>query len=296
MTTTPLAADFANLLAARRLFTGQAAHLQPDYARQRVARWIANVSSPLTAEMEICGAIRRFTPATRQRAAPIFYLHGGGLVYYSTGVFSSFLATLAQISGREVWAFDYPKAPETPMGEIVSHLEQQLAVALELVEMPPCLMGDSIGGLLAIWFSSGRFSHSFSQLHLLYPVLANHQDFDSYQRYGEGYLLDAEIMRWFAGHWLPWCRQQQFDPLAQDFSFGQLPAVVLHTAGYDVLADEGVAFAHLARMAGAPLQQHHHPTLPHDFCLYAGKLSSARQAVEQIARALNIDNELTCTQ
>lgn len=296
MTITPLAADFANLLAARRLFTGTAAHLQPDYARQRVARWIANVSAPLTSEVEICGSVRRFTPSTRQSDEPIFYLHGGGLVYYSTGVFSAFLATLAQISGRVIWAFDYPKAPETPMEEIVEHLEQQLAAALEQVDATPCLMGDSIGGLLALWFSSGRFSKAFSRLHLLYPVLANHHDFDSYRRYGEGYLLDAEIMRWFAGHWLPWSRQQQFDPLASDFSFGQLPPVVLHTAGYDVLADEGLTFARFARKADAPLLHYHHPALPHDFCLYAGKLASARQAVEQIARALNIHDELTCTQ
>ncbi len=70
--------------------------------------------------------------------------------------------------------------------------------------------------------------------------------------------------------------------------------MVLHTTEYDVLTDEGLAFAALARQAGASLQHHHHPALPHDFCLYAGKLASSRQAVEQIAAALDIEHKFPC--
>ncbi|NDJ58210.1 alpha/beta hydrolase [Enterobacteriaceae bacterium 4M9] len=289
MNTQPLATDFANLLAARRLFVGKGAQQDADYGRQRVARWIANVSAAQSAKVEVNGAVRRFIPETLRSAEPIFYLHGGGLVYYSTEVFSPFLSLLASLSGREIRAFDYPKAPETPMVDIVGHLEQQLARELGRVDAPPCLMGDSVGGLLALWFA-GSFNQAFSRLCLLYPVLANHHDFDSFQRYGEGYLLDAAIMRWFAEHWLPWCRQQQFNPLAPDYAFNRLPAVVLHTAGYDVLADEGLAFAAQARQAGRALQHHHHPALPHDFCLYVGKLASSRQAVEHIARTLDAEH------
>lgn len=296
MTTVPLATDFANLLAARRLFVGKGAQHEADYGRQRVARWIANVSAPLCGRTEITGQVRRFIPETLRSAEPIFYLHGGGLVYYSTEVFSAFLSALAHSSGREIRAFDYPKAPETPMAEIVGHLEQQLSAELNQVDAAPCLMGDSIGGLLTLWFAGTPFAQAFSQIHLLYPVVAGHHDFDSFQHYGEGYLLDAAILRWFAEHWLPWCRQQRFNPLAPDYDFSKLPPVVLHTAGYDVLADEGFAFAALARQAGVLLQHHHHPALPHDFCLYAGKLASSREAVEQIAAALNIEHKFTCKQ
>lgn len=287
----PLAMDFANLLAARRLFVGKGAQHEADYGRQRVARWIGNVSAPLRGKTETAGHVRRFIPETLRSAEPIFYLHGGGLVYYSTEVFSAFLSALAHLSGREIRAFDYPKAPETPMAEIIGHLEQLISAELNRVDAAPCLMGDSVGGLLSLWFAGFAFSEAFSRVHLLYPVLATHHDFDSFQRYGEGYLLDAAILRWFAEHWLPWCRQQQFNPLAPAV-FDRLPPVVLHTAGYDVLADEGQAFAALARQAGAPLQHYHHPALPHDFCLYAGKLASSREAVEQIAAALD-EHKLT---
>ncbi|CND48229.1 alpha/beta hydrolase fold domain-containing protein [Yersinia pseudotuberculosis] len=294
--TVPLATDFANLLAARRLFFGKGAQHETDYGRQRVARWIANVSAPLSGKIEVTGHVRRFIPEKLRSAEPIFYLHGGGLVYYSTEVFSAFLSTLAHISGREIRAFDYPKAPEPPMAELVGHLEQQLSTELNHVDAAPCLMGDSVGGLLMLWFAGSAFSQAFSQIHLLYPALASHHNFDSFRRYGEGYLLDAAILRWFAEHWFPWCRQQQFDPLASDYAFSKLPPVVLHTTGYDVLTDEGLAFAALARQAGASLQHYHHPALPHDFCLYAGKLASSRQAVEQIAAALDIEHKFPCKQ
>ncbi len=296
MNTVPLARDFANLLAARRLFVGKGPQHESDYGRRRAARWIANVSAPLSGKTVVTGYVRRFIPEKLLNAEPIFYLHGGGLVYYSTEVFSAFLSTLAHISGREIRAFDYPKAPETPMTEIVGHLEHQLSAELNHVDAAPCLMGDSVGGLLTLWFAGSAFSQAFSRIHLLYPVLASHHNFDSFRRYGEGYLLDAAILRWFAEHWLPWCRRQQFDPLASDYAFSRLPPVVLHTAGYDVLVDEGFTFAALARQAGASLQHYHHPALPHDFCLYAGKLGSSCEAVEQIAAALDVEHKLTCKQ
>ncbi|MEI7375994.1 alpha/beta hydrolase [Dickeya chrysanthemi] len=282
----PLAPDFANLLTARKLMMGRSPLEDADFGRQRVARWIANMSAPLTGEIHDTSPVRTFIPAIIRTPEPIFYLHGGGLVYYSTEVFSPFLAMLSQITGRIVHAFDYPKAPETPMLEIVGHLEQHLAVRLNQVDKPPCVMGDSVGGLLALYFATQVFNGAFSSLHLLYPVLASHHRFTSFEQYGEGYLLDASMLRWFAGHWLPWCQQLGFDPLSADFAFARLPPVTLHTAGYDVLSDEGCAFARQAHLAGASLTHCHHVALPHDFCLYAGKLPSARLAVQQIAEAL----------
>lgn len=289
MSTVPLARDFANLLAARRLFVGKGTPSESDYGRQRTARWIENISLPPCGKIEATGCVRRFIPEKLRSAEPVFYLHGGGLVYYSTEVFTPFLSTLAHLSGREIRAFDYPKATETPMAEIVEHLAYQLRAELGRVDAAPCLMGDSVGGLLALWFGGSALPQAFSQIHLLYPVLASHHNFESFQHYGEGYLLDAALLRWFAEHWLPWCRQQSFDPLSPDYAFSTLPPVVLHSAGYDVLADENLAFAALAHQAGTSLRHYHYEALPHDFCLYVGKLASSREAVEQIAAALDTE-------
>lgn len=244
---------------ARRQYVTKGLQHEFDYGRQRVVRWRTNLSAPLSGRTEVIGHVRRFILEKLLSAEPIFYLHGGGLVDYSTEVFSV-LSALVHLSRREIRAFDYSKAPETPMDEIVGYLEYLLATELNHINEAPSLMG----GLLTLWVAGSACSQAISQIHLLYPALTSHHNFVSFQHSGEGYLLDAAILRWFAEYWLPWCRQQQFNPLAPDFTFSKLPPIVLHTAGYDVLADEGLVFAALARQAGA-LLQYHHPALPYDF-------------------------------
>lgn len=286
-----LAADFANLLAARKFVTGRTPASGVDAERQRSARWIEHLATPVTARVEYHDGVRSFYPQQSERGAvsgEIFYLHGGGLVHYSTEVFAPFLSLLCEATGRVVRAFDYPKAPETAMHDIVASLDARLARALAQTDSVE-LVGDSVGGLLALYFASRRFRTKISRLQLLYPVLASHQDYPSFIQYGSGFLLDAQTLAEFAAHWLPWMREQGFEPLADDFDFNALPPCVLHTAGCDVLCDEGLAFERRARAAQAPLRHLHQPNLPHDFCLYAGKLASARQGVDALIQSLNSD-------
>ncbi len=47
------------------------------------------------------------------------------------------------------------------MAELVGHLEQQLSTELNHVDAAPCLMGDSVGGLLTLWFAGSAFSQAF---------------------------------------------------------------------------------------------------------------------------------------
>ena len=41
---------------------------------------------------------------------------------------------------------------------------------------------------------------------------------------------------------------------------------------------------------------HHHPALPHDFCLYTSKLARSRETVAQIVAGLDVEHKLTCKQ
>ncbi|CCJ86993.1 hypothetical protein BN133_3370 [Cronobacter dublinensis 582] len=125
--TQPLAKDFANLLAVRNMMMSARVANDADDDRARVARWISGLSAPLACDMREEAGVRRFYPDVVRDPQPIFYLHGGGLVYYSTAVFAPFLSALCQQTGREIYAFDYPKAPETPMQDCVDALERQLA-------------------------------------------------------------------------------------------------------------------------------------------------------------------------
>ncbi|NBA96263.1 alpha/beta hydrolase fold domain-containing protein [Pseudomonas sp. R5(2019)] len=93
-------------------------------------------------------------------------------------------------------------------------------------------------------------------------------------------------MAWFAQHWAPWCMAEHFDPLSDDFSFVALPPCELHSAGHDVWRDEAQAFVEQATRHNAPVNHHFHGDLPHDFCLYSGKLGSAQRGVAKIAATL----------
>ncbi|XTZ37843.1 alpha/beta hydrolase fold domain-containing protein [Salmonella enterica] len=280
-----LATDFANLLAVKNLFMVGRREAENDHGRLRIERWISSFAQPVSCETHYKNGVRSFYPTKQSDAQAIFYLHGGGLVYYSTAIFAPFLSQLCQATGRIIHAFDYPKAPETPMQECVDVLEARLAQWL--VDSPwPTLVGDSVGGLLALYFAGVRFSQSFSDLHLIYPVVADHHGFASFQEFGEGYLLDAQMLRGFAAHWHPWCREQAFDPLGEAFNYRALPACTVHTAGYDVLKDEGLAFVRRVSEKGRLFEHYHHPAMPHDFCLYAGKLPSALRATALIADVL----------
>lgn len=285
-TTSPIARDFANLLSARRLLGKLAGNEQPEQARDRSARWIDSFATQTSSGVSVADGVRTFTPFEVRDTREVFYLHGGGLVHYSTAVFTTFLSALSDATGRVIRAFDYPKAPETPMADIVDHLERALANALVAVAEPPELMGDSVGGLLALYFSQRRFAASFSRLHLIYPVLAMHHEFASHRQYGAGYLLDTSTLANFAAHWQPWCDAERFNPLTDDFPFGTMPPCELHSAGCDVLRDEAQAFAERAARHQASVNLHIHADLPHDFCLYVGKLDSAKRGVATIASVL----------
>jgi acetyl esterase/lipase len=287
--TSPIAKDFANVLTARQLVLANAVAVPAaDYGRAQSAHWINNFSADIPAAMHRQGDARIFTPTEIRDPREIFYLHGGGLVHYSTEVFASFLAALSVNTARVIRAFDYPKAPETPLDRIVEHLVQQLATALAATatSSAPELMGDSVGGLLALYFCQRSFAGQFARLHLLYPVLALHQNFSLYATYSKGLLLDADTMAWFARHWTPWCQAQQFDPLSPDFVFANLPPCEVHSAGHDVLRDEAAAFFASASQRNGPVRHHSHADLPHDFCLYSRKLESAQHGVARIAATL----------
>jgi acetyl esterase len=91
-------------------------------------------------------------------------------------------------------------------------------------------------------------------------------------------------MRRFKSILNPFFPDRGFDPFAlSDGDLARLPACSVVTSGCDVLRDEGLAWvSHLADRS-VTVRHQHFPDLPHDFCLYAGKLDSARSAVSEIA-------------
>jgi acetyl esterase/lipase len=217
----------------------------------------------------------------------VFYVHGGGLVFYSAEDFSSLMEHFAIAGDCEVTAFRYPKAPEHSPMEIVEALTK--LVEQRLAELPARMRvvfaGDSIGGYIALYLALRKFSRRFSRLVLIYPVLDVYLQRESYVKYGRGYCLNAQMMSWFQSLWQRQSGEaDDFSPFSLTVSDREaLPPTVLVSAEADVLRDEAFDWCDYLRAGGSKIGHHHMANLAHDFCLYAGAIAEARTAVDLIA-------------
>jgi acetyl esterase len=124
---------------------------------------------------------------------------------------------------------------------------------------------------------------------LVYPVTDHHTaGFGSYAEFAEGFGLTRSVMAWFWDHYLgePMAAVRAGGlpadavPLrAADLS-GLPPALVL-TAGFDVLRDEGEAYAARLREAGVPTVLERHAGMHHGFFTWGGVLDGADRAMAQ---------------
>ena len=124
---------------------------------------------------------------------------------------------------------------------------------------------------------------------LIYPGTSAHQRSASHERLAHGYLLDAKTIQWFFSQYVrddadrdDW----RFAPLdgthggeggpgggAPDFA-GVAPAWIA-VAEYDLLVDEGIAYAHKLRAAGNRVTLVEYPGMIHEFFKMGGFVREA---------------------
>jgi acetyl esterase/lipase len=251
---------------------------EQDYGRQSAKRWVAGQSVAVAKDVAIADPephLRIFSPQ-QICGEPILYLHGGGLVHYDLDAFTPFLSHLSARLGAQVLAVGYEKCPEVPAADIIEALMAKVS-DLSHRHGIQRIMGDSIGGLLALYAALRVLPGRLRRAMLLYPVLSLNQTFASYERHGEGHLLDERDMRWFRSLVSPYFLARDFDPLALEPADLADLDVTVASAGCDVLADEARLFAE-----GRPVRLLSFPDLPHDFCLYHGMVPSAGAALSKI--------------
>ena len=157
--------------------------------------------------------------------------------------------------------------------------------------------GDSAGGNLAAVVAQlatqAGTPRPALQL-LIYPVTDLSQKHPSYRLFADGFFLTEKEMDWYRGHYLP-DEAAALDPrasplLAPDLR-GLPPAIVL-TAGFDVLRDEGEAYARRMEAAGVPVRLRRHAGLIHGFCngtaLNPAAHAAMREAVGWVKEALRV--------
>lgn len=217
-------------------------------------------------------------PAPVRKPLPVLvYLHGGGWAAGSIETHDPFCRLLTRLAGISVVSVDYRLAPEQPYPAALE--DTRVAVEWAAANADSwsgdagrlALGGDSAGGNLAAVVASGlvvdRAAPKLRALMLLYPVTdhpSGHHG--SYAENGEGYGLEAATMRWY---WELYAAgvdaaDPAISPLRSPL-LPPLPQTLVMTAEYDVLRDEGIAYAHKLSGGGVAVTHHHSPDMHHDF-------------------------------
>lgn len=234
----------------------------------------------------------------------LVYFHGGGFVLGGLGAADSVCRFLAAKAGVAVLSVDYRLAPEHPfpagVNDAIAAFDHAIAHADDLGIDPTAVGvgGESAGGNLAAVVSLAttieartRPDRRTPDFQLLFmPVTDLSSKHRSYELFGDGLFLTEAQMDWYRDHYLT-DPAQAVDPLvspllAEDLS--GLPPAYVATAGFDVLRDEGEAYARRMREAGVPVGIRRHPGIVHGLVNATGVGQAATAALAEAAGALQI--------
>jgi acetyl esterase len=243
--------------------------------------------------------LRAYRPiGAREGPLPcLIYYHGGGWVLGDIETVDNLCRRIANASGCVVISVDYRLAPETKFpGPLEDCFEAVGFVAREadsfgIDSSRIAVGGDSAGGNLAAGvarMARGRDDLKIAFQLLIYPITDFHFDRPSYSVNSEGYGLSREMMIWYWDQYLA-DPSDGLSPLASPLKAEDcagLPPALIITAGYDVLRDEGQAYAEKLRQAGVPVELRHYPGMIHGFLQMADSFDQGRLAIEEAGRAL----------
>ncbi|WP_158942740.1 alpha/beta hydrolase [Granulicella sp. S190] len=229
-------------------------------------------------------------------APVVVFFHGGGWVAGTLETHDPYCRALAKEAGVVVVAVDFRLAPEHkfPAGleDCVAATEWVLAHAGEFGGDAARVMvgGDSAGATLATGVAlllRDKGVDGLAGQILLYPATAYYDPpTASYLENAEGYGLTRLGMIWFWDHYLNE-RSEGADfraaPLLAD-SLAGMPRAFVVTAEYDVLRDEGQAYAKRLAEAGVEVTEVFVEGMNHGFAASANEFPFLPQAKEMLRR------------
>ena len=240
---------------------------------------------------------RLYLPAPAGDAPGVLvWFHGGGWVIGSLDSVDATCHALVLATGHAVLSVDYRLAPEAPfpapLDDSVTAIRWVHAHAadLGLDAERIAVGGDSAGGNLAAVVAQLAPVPLRFQL-LVYPVTDARAGSASYTENADGYLLTADAMEWFLGHYLSGDSGDRQDPLVSpllgsDERVAATPPALVITAGFDPLRDEGWEYAGRLLEQGVPASLVHFPGQIHGFFGMTDVVADARHAQAVAAQAL----------
>jgi acetyl esterase len=242
--------------------------------------------------------VRIYTPvaASGSPLPALVYFHGGGWVIGSINSHDSLCRSLANDAGCKVISVDYRLAPEN----VFPAAADDCFAATQWVEknaseigIDPnriAVGGDSAGGNLAAVVSLMAREQKAPRLSfqlLIYPMVDVGMDTESFKTNAKGYMLESGSIKWFIDQYAKpeHYNDYKLAPLRAKSHASLAPAYVV-TAGYDVLRDEGRAYADKLKAAGVQVEYVNYEGMIHGFFGQRMAVDMSREAVKAAAKAL----------
>ncbi len=237
---------------------------------------------------------RLYLPTVRDNAAAMLvYFHFGGGVIGSLETCHRLCALIAKEAGAPVLSVDYRLAPEH---KFPAGLEDCMAAYSWAVDNAArygapvgkaAVGGDSMGGhFSAIMAQEFRKTKPPVLQLLIYPAVDFMSETPSVHDFADAWPLTAETIDFFMKQYLPEHADPsdpRISPIRTQDLRGLAPALI-YTAGFDMLLDQGAAYAELLQDAGVKTRYHCFESLPHGFVAFPSATRAAEQALRRIAQ------------
>lgn len=235
--------------------------------------------------------------ADASNAPCLVFYHGGGWVIGDLDTHDVVCRMLANEARCAVLSVDYRMGPEHPFPAAVddcwaaTHWTAQNAATLGIDGARLAVGGDSAGGNLAAVIALMARDKGMASVQLqvlVYPATDQRKLTASHRDFAEGYLLESQTMKWFSNAYMPDTSMYldwRASPALASSHVG-LPPVLLVTAGYDPLRDEGREYAQKLIGAGVSVAYHEFPGQIHGFLTMGKMIPQTAELITLCAEAL----------
>jgi acetyl esterase len=297
----------AIVLKLRDAFSGDPVLTAPGMREEAIAREGLLRGRPVPVakieEMKIPGPageipVRVYWPSQGGPLPAVVFYHGGGWVIGSPDTSDNFCRMLSNKASAVVVSVDYRLAPEHRFPAAVDDCYAALvwvsqnAGRLNVDASRIAVGGSSAGGNLTAavaLMARDRAGPRLAYQLLIYPATNLFElTTPSHRHFADGYGLTREHVEFFRDAYLPEAsdrRSPYASPLLAE-SLEDLPPAILITAGFDVLRDEGIAYAERLEAAGVPTVRANYPSMIHGFVTMDRIFGEAEEAIDEAAAAL----------